>query len=114
MSSTTLKDVEINCTATNVDLSAAQEILNRLPEDIYVIDKFFEGSTLNFTAYLNDVEVEYAIKIIDLIDNGPEFEDVKVNWHLYHDYRTGLDKDDLKIFNEEFTDYSRFTDRTLS
>lgn len=109
-----LKDVEINCTATNVDKSAAQEILNKLPEEVYVIDKFFEGSTLNFTAYLNDVNVDFALTIIDLINDGVGFEDVKVNWHLYHDYKTGLDRDDLKLFSEEFTDYTQFTDRTLN
>ena len=111
--STTLKDVEINCTALNVDKNAAQEILNRLPEEVYVIDKFFEGSTLNFTAYLNDVSVEFSLKILDAITDGPEFEDVKVNWYLYHDYKTGLTHEDLQIFNEEFTDYTKFTDRTL-
>ena len=108
-----LHDYEVEYIVKNITKESAQNLLNSLPEDWYIIEKYYENSKnrLEFTIMLDDVSPLGITDHIDYMENNhPE---CKVRFQQLHDFKTSFDDSESDEYNANAIDLTKFNDRTL-
>lgn len=108
-----LHDLEAEYLVRNVSKEDAQALLNELPEEYYVSDKYYDATKrrLEFTIWLDDVAPLAVSDHYDYMEN--EHPECKRRFHQLHDYRTAFDDRDADEYTSDAIDLNQFNDRTL-